>query len=117
MAGAGLRTGASLRIGGRVCSAYWNLEAQVSCRKCGHVYTDDLQTHFMGEWGSCENYYEIDEPVEELKGVSVILNGENDDFISICPECKEAGDFGAEIVQGKVVRVWSLPSRDVRSYE
>ena len=96
--------------GPTMCNAYWNLRVDVECPK-GHRYSDELQTHFMGEPGSCLNYYALGEPVEELQGVTVVLDGRIDAFIGECKDCKAFYDCGAEIIEGRVTRVWALPPR------
>lgn len=98
-----------------MCTEYWNLTADVECPK-GHRFTDELQTHFMGEGGSCSYHYRLGESVDELQGVSVMLDGRNDDFIGRCPECDEHYYYGAEIIDGRVVRVWLL-TRDAAAAE
>ncbi len=62
----------------------------------------------MGYFGSCEHEYVLDEAVDELAGVSVLLDGRIDDFIGGCPKCKTYFDVGGEIVAGKVVNVFIL---------
>ena len=97
-----------------MCSAYWNLvsgDAPAFSMPCGGT-SDELQTHFMGEAGSCGNYYRVGEPVDELEGISVahLPNDENDQLIGSCREHngKHFALFDAEIVEGRVVRVWPL---------
>jgi hypothetical protein len=94
-----------------MCSAYWNLMAELPCPGCGDVRERELQTHFMGDAGSCVNYYRLGDEVEELRGVTVSLDGRIDDFTAGCDSCKSHWDVGGEIVDGKVVRVWNLPER------
>lgn len=67
-----------------------------------------MQTHFMGDFGSCINRYKLGETVPELKRVSVILDGENDDLIGDCPSCDAFFNFGAEINKGKVTKLFVL---------
>lgn len=71
---------------------YWNIKAEVACPRCGKVEERELQTHWMGEIGSCLNHYRLGEKVEELKGVTAaVLDGTNDDFITNCREgCGES---------------------------
>lgn len=94
-----------------MCSNYWNLNAEVICPSCGHTEIIGLQTHFMGD-ASCMEYYELGEPVPELKGVSVVLDGENDDFIAVCSKCPSFWDVGARIEDGHVVEVWNIVKLD-----
>jgi hypothetical protein len=95
-----------------VCSMYWSVWADVVCPSCGLEQRCDLQTHFMGEPGSCVNYYELGEPVEELAGVeAATLNGENDDFCAFCT-CGKFWLLGARIENGAVVAVWALPDKE-----
>lgn len=91
-----------------MCSQYWNLNTKVKCPNCGKTRVWNLQTHFMGDIGSCVNEYKLGEKVDELDTVSVVLDGTNDDFIGDCPNCDKFFDFGAEIVEGKVERVFIL---------
>lgn len=65
----------------------------------------------MGDYGSCLNEYKLNEKVEELKGVSVVLDGRVDDFIGDCAYCGKFFDLGAEIKDGRVEKVFLLPSR------
>lgn len=90
-----------------MCTQHWNLRVSFSCPNCGAEHSE-LQTHLMGDFGSCVNYYTLGEPVEELKGVSTVLDGQNDDFIGQCTACKAFIEFGAEIVAGAVHTVWPL---------
>jgi hypothetical protein len=91
-----------------MCSSYWNLKnVGFTCPECGALTSDDLQTHFMGDVGSCSNWYVTGQTIPELAGVSVTLGrGGPDTFIGGCPECDAIIDFGAKIVNGVVVEVW-----------
>jgi hypothetical protein len=91
-----------------VCSAYWNLHAGWTCPACGHENTDaELQTHWMGEPGSCINRYRLGDPVAELAGITAAtLPDAGDDFIGDCDECGLYVDFGGRIENGAVVEVW-----------
>lgn len=80
----------------------------MKCPKCGKQGMWNLQTHFMGDFGSCVNEYKLGEKVEELKGVSVLLDGKNDDFIGDCPHCGKFFDLGANIIKGRVEKVFIL---------
>lgn len=91
-----------------MCSKYWNLNTNIKCPKCGKQSMWNLQTHFMGDDGSCVNEYKLGEKVKELKGVSVLLDGKNDDFIGSCPQCEKFFDFGSNIVKGRVNKVFIL---------
>lgn len=91
-----------------MCSQYWTLNAKIKCPKCQKGNIWDLQTHFMGDVGSCVNVYELGEKVEELKGISVLLDGKVDDFIGDCPKCGEFFNLGANIVNGSVEKVFIL---------
>jgi hypothetical protein len=87
---------------------YWSLkEVKFTCPKCGAETSDDLQTHYMGEVGSCSNYYAIGEPVAELNGITVTLGKDGpDDLIGSCHECDTFLDFGARIEKGRVLEAW-----------
>ena len=91
-----------------MCSQYWNLNTKVACLNCGNARIWNLQTHFMGDFGSCVNNYELGEKIDELGSVSVILDGKNDDFIGDCPNCGKFFNFGAKIVKGKVEKIFIL---------
>lgn len=91
-----------------MCAMYWNLNAKIVCPYCGKRSLWNLQTHFMGDFGSFEHEYKLGEDVPELKSVSVVLDGRIDDFIGDCIKCGRFYDVGAEIVEGKVKRVWIL---------
>ena len=82
-----------------MCSSYWTLkEVELKCPKCKKVSIWELQTHFMGQIGSCLNYYKLKEKIFELKGIKeAILDDENDSFIGECPYCNEYVYFGAKI--------------------
>lgn len=94
-----------------MCASYWHLKAMMTCPSCGKTTTWDLQTHFMGYGGSCGHEYTVGEKVDELEGVSVLLDGRIDDFIGDCPHCETLFDLGAEIVKGRVKRVFILRQR------
>ena len=91
-----------------MCSMYWNLNTRIICPECRKKELWNLQTHFMGDYGSCINNYKLKENIPELKKVSVILDGRIDDFIGDCSNCGKFYDFGAEIIEGKVMKVWIL---------
>jgi ssDNA-binding Zn-finger/Zn-ribbon topoisomerase 1 len=102
-----------------MCSMYWNLMTMITCPKCKKRSKWELQTHFMGDYGSCVNCYRLREKIAELGETSARLDGKNDSFIGDCPKCYERKlkrnnyiskyyDFGADIVKGKVMKVWLL---------
>lgn len=95
-----------------MCSQYWNLNTRLKCPNCGKARLWNLQTHFMGDFGSCLNEYKLKEKVEELKGVSLILDGRIDDFIGDCPNCDKFFNLGAEIINGKIEKIFILSSLD-----
>jgi len=97
-----------------MCASYWNFEAKMTCPRCGETTTWEMQTHFMGYVGSCENHYTIGETIPELQGVSVRLDGRIDDFSSDCPKCDAIFDVGAEIMEGKVIEVFILKQVQVQ---
>lgn len=90
---------------------YWNLNTDIECPKCGKKDTWNLQTHFMGEVMSCENFYALNEKVKELKGFTGEMNKDEDCFISDCPDCHEFFDYGATVVKGKVVKLYLLAEK------
>ena len=88
-----------------MCSMYWNLTATVTCPECGAVNKDtNLQTHWMGEVGSCLNDYALGAPVDELKGVDVAVP--DDTLVGGCEKCHAAFDFEFAVKDGKVVGLW-----------
>lgn len=91
-----------------MCGMYWNLNTKIKCPACGKTTLWNLQTHFMGDLGSCGHNYKLNQKIHELKGVNVVLDGRIDDFIGDCEKCERLFDVGAEIVKGKVVKVWIL---------
>lgn len=91
-----------------MCASYWTVDTKMTCPGCGKTTTWDLQTHFMGYLGSCEHYYKLGEKVHELEGVTVLLDGRIDDFNGDCEKCGRFFNIGAEIVRGRVKRVWVL---------
>ena len=94
-----------------MCSQYWTLKATFSCPYCGHENIDaQLQTHFMGDYGSCLNYYKIGDSIAELRGVKSAKLGYkgSDDFISSCKACNKFIIFGADIEDEKVVKIYSI---------
>jgi len=95
-----------------VCSRYWNLNTKVKCPNCGNKSVWNLQTHFMGDFGSCLNEYKLNEKVKELGNMSVTLDGNNDDFIGDCDDCGKFFDFGAEIKEGMVDKVYLLQNQN-----
>jgi hypothetical protein len=102
-----------------MCSAYWTLkDVPFTCPSCGVASTIELQTHFMGEPGSCVNYYSLGEPVEELQDIEAVTLGDEgpDDFIGDCPKCHAWFDFGGRIVKGAVVSAWPIV-RDIGAVE
>jgi hypothetical protein len=99
-----------------MCSQYWNLTAEVTCPHCGNVHEDTLQTHWMGEIGSCLNFYVLGERIPELHGIqAAVLDGVVDDFISDCRACGNWSIFGARIVDEAVVEVFPLAAVAISS--
>lgn len=85
---------------------YWNLKTMLTCPSCGVRSRWEMTTHFMGEWGSFSNSYKLNEPVPELLGVSVLLDGRIDAFRGDCPHCGELFEIGGRIIKGRVAKVW-----------
>jgi hypothetical protein len=89
---------------------YWTLACEFTCPNCGEPQKGELQTHFMGDVGSCANYYNIGDEIPELQGITATLGpideGWPDDFIGTCFNCLGWIDFGAIIEDGKVMKVW-----------
>lgn len=88
-----------------MCSQYWNLKAKLTCPSCGKSKMWEVQTHFMGDYGSCLNYYKLGEKIEELGNMTITLDGKLDDFIGQCSTCGKFFDLGAEIIDGKVEKL------------
>lgn len=91
---------------------YWNLNTRIKCPNCGKNSMWNLQTHFMGDFGSCLNEYKLNEKVKELGNISVTLDGKNDDFIGSCDYCDKYYDFGADIKESRVEKVYLLQNQD-----
>ncbi len=75
---------------------------------CGSSEDGELQTHWMGDLGSCLDYFELGAPIPQLRGIEAATLGQDgpDDFISICRLCGGLIDWGARIEDERVVRVW-----------
>lgn len=86
-----------------MCSMYWNLNVDGTA-PCGHEINHPLQTHFMGEPGSCVGYYNVGDVVPELEGFTGNLP-EDDRLAGECDECDQFYEFDAVIEQGRVVRL------------
>lgn len=91
-----------------MCSLYWNLNTKLTCPDCGKESLWNLQTHFMGDFGSCINKYKLDQKVDELKDVTVSLDGKEEGFCGHCSQCHKFFDFGGEINNGKVTKVFFI---------
>lgn len=93
-----------------MCTMYWTIkEIELECPVCNKVGIWELQTHFMGDVGSCLNYYKLGEKVLELKGIkSATLDGRNDDFIGICSRCDKYINFGAKIKNETIEEILSI---------
>ena len=95
-----------------MCSMYWNLNVRVTCPACGRDADDELQTHFMGEPFSCDNIYEMGEPVAEMAGFNGVVKPPLDDLIG--GGCETAGcdadfvTYGFKVEDGRVMKVWPL---------
>ena len=103
-----------------MCSMYWTIkDISLSCPRCGKKGVWNIQTHFLGEVGSCLNYYALGQKVSELRGVKrAMLDGINEDFIGGCPECGQTILFGAEIEDEYVKSVFPLAdTKDAPSKE
>lgn len=92
-----------------MCSQFWTITTEYECPLCGSHEHGELQTHFMGDFGSCSNFYALGESVDELRGVEAGRLGEGlaDDFISVCRNCRGVIDWGARIENSAVVEVWA----------
>lgn len=93
-----------------MCSQYWNLTADIAA-PCGHeVKQANLQTHFMGEYGSCSNYYNLGDQVPELRDYTGFIAGDPDGLIGDCDKCDGWFTVNVEAQAGRVVRVVSIES-------
>jgi hypothetical protein len=92
-----------------MCSRYWNLKATFVCPACGASAEDELQTHWLGDDGSCINHYRLGDKAYELRGIKLaVVDGSQDDFIGHCDQCGAWIDFGARIEDEAVVDVWPI---------
>src|SRR2546428_5351827 len=98
-----------------MCSQYWHLKASMRCPVCDKETVWDFTTHFMGDIGSYSHEYGLGNTVDELKGVTVLLDGRIDALTGECPHCEAVFDVGAEIVDGKVTRVFPLRQVEIRA--
>lgn len=96
-----------------ICSSYWHLKATMLCPACGKENVWDFTTHFIGDVGSYMHEYMPGKDVDELKGVTVLLDGRIDALTGECPHCEALFDVGAEVVDGKVTRVFILRQVEV----
>lgn len=86
-----------------MCSMYWNLKVSVLA-PCGHQAESNLQTHFMGAFGSCMNYYGMHEPVDELDGFTGDIPFDHW-LIGECGSCKKFFYVPARCESGQVVEL------------
>ena len=94
-----------------MCSMYWTVkDVKFTCPACGVDGETDVQTHFMGEPGSCLNRYKIGDSIPECVGITASLGslsqGYPDDFIGDCPNCNALLDFAGRIEEGVLEDVW-----------
>ncbi len=95
-----------------MCASYWTLRVKdMDCPKCHKKSDWELQTHFNGggRGGMCDSYYELNELIIPLHGITMTMDRNQDWFIDSCPKCKVFLDFGADVIDGRVVRVFELP--------
>jgi ribosomal protein L37AE/L43A len=98
-----------------MCAHYWQVRVPLTCPVCGKKDTWDITTHFMGEVGSYEHEYTLGEPIPQLRGVSVVLDGRIDACIGECPHCEALFTLGATIVHGQVKTVFFLKREERRA--
>jgi hypothetical protein len=96
-----------------MCASYWNVKATLLCPACGKEDKWELQTHFMGYMGSCQHEYTLGKEVDELEGVTVLLDGRIADFSGSCPKCDARFDVGANIVAGKIEKLFIIRQVEV----
>jgi hypothetical protein len=95
-----------------MCTRFWNLKARFVCPSCGETVENQLQTHWLGDDGSCIDHYAIGERAWELRGIlSAIVDGTHDNFSGHCERCDASIDFGARVLNEAVVDVWPLAYR------
>lgn len=95
-----------------MCANYWNLKIKdMACPSCKEKSDWELQTHYMGgdEGGICNDYYELHQIAKPLEGKTMIMDRDSDWFIDSCPKCKKFFDFGAEVNNGKIEKIFLLP--------
>ena len=93
-----------------MCASYWTLKIKMSCPKCKKNSDWELQTHFNGGdiGGMCVDFYELHQEIVPLKGITMIMDRSTAWFIDSCPKCKEFLDFGADVENGRIRRVFAL---------
>lgn len=91
-----------------MCCEYWTLRADYTCPLCGSEEQGELQTHWMGDLGSCLDCYQLGQKVPQLRGIEAATLGADgpEEFISVCRSCHGIIDWGARIENEVVVRVW-----------
>jgi hypothetical protein len=98
-----------------MCGMYWTLDTEITCPGCQTTGLWNLQTHFMGGPGSYEHRYRLGDRIPELRGVTVLLDGRIDDFNGDCEACGRFFDVGAEIVAGRVERVFIIRAWELQA--
>jgi hypothetical protein len=92
-----------------MCASYWNLRATVTCPTCATSQLDNLNTHFNGggAGGMCTDYYELNQAIPPLGDLSGTMGSMKEGFNGWCKKCKHGFDVDAELVNGKIIRVWA----------
>ena len=96
-----------------MCSMYWTVKAEAPCPECGSRRMRELQTHWLGEIGSCLNVYALGEPVLELEGIrTAVIDGLGDRaFVDSCEDCKAFTHYGGRVEDESIVEVWPIKPR------
>ena len=83
---------------------YWTLKAPAVCPSCDEVETVEMQTHWMGEVGSCLNTYDLGQPIAELEGFSGWMPPD-ESFIARCGKCQTWFDVRALFQDGAATQL------------
>jgi hypothetical protein len=84
---------------------YWSLITTFECPCCGATNSDaELQTHWLGDIGSCLNRYRIGDRVAELRGITA-AHMEGDSFVARCSACDCWLSYGAEVKDEAIISI------------
>ena len=94
-----------------MCTAYWPLYVPTACPACETTEERELQTHFMGEFGSCMNSYKMGDLITELQHWSGDVVPPLNDMITGCYNENCEADtliYGFHVDNGRVTAVWPI---------